>query len=60
MSSYVQDTTDFLRKINKFGFFPNNSYLVPLDVKLLYTMQKESNPSKRPWKNILNERLNQK
>ena len=37
MSSYVQDITDFLRKINKFGFFPNNSYLVPLDVKLLYT-----------------------
>ena len=35
--SYAQDTTDFLRKINRIGFFPDNSDLVPLDVKSLST-----------------------
>ena len=35
--SYVQDTTDFLRKINQTDFVPKNSYLVSLDVKSLYT-----------------------
>ena len=35
--SYVQDTTDFLRKINQINFVPDNSYLVSLDVKSLYT-----------------------
>ena len=35
--SYVQDTTDFLRKINQIDFVPDNSYLVSLDVKSLYT-----------------------
>ena len=34
---YVQDTTDFLRKINQINFVPDNSYLVSLDVKSLYT-----------------------
>ena len=34
--SYVQDTTYFLRKINQIDFVPDNSYLVFLDVKLLY------------------------
>ena len=37
MSSYVQDTTDFLRKINQINFVPDNSYLVSLEVKSLYT-----------------------
>ena len=37
ISSYVQDTTDFLRKINQIDFVPDNSYLASLpDVKLLY------------------------
>ena len=35
--SYVQDTTDFVRKINQIDSVPNNSYLVSLDVKSLYT-----------------------
>ena len=35
--SYVQDTTDFLRKINQIGFAPGNSYLVFLEVKALHT-----------------------
>ena len=35
--SYVQDKTDFLRKINQIDFVPDNSYLVSLDVKPLYT-----------------------
>ena len=34
--SYVQDATDFLSRINKIDFVPNNSYLVSLDVKSLY------------------------
>ena len=35
--SYVKDTTDFLRKINKINFVPDNPYLLSLDVKSLYT-----------------------
>ena len=35
--SYAQDTTDFLRKINQIDFVPDNTYLVSLDVKSLYT-----------------------
>ena len=35
--SYVQDKTDFLREISKIDFVPDNSYLVSLDVKSLYT-----------------------
>ena len=34
--SYVEDTNEFLRKINQIDFAPNNSYIVSLDVKLLY------------------------
>ena len=34
---YVQDTTDFLRKINQIDFVPENSYLVSQDVKSLYS-----------------------
>ena len=34
---YVQDTTDFLRKINQINFVPDNSYLVSVDVKSLYS-----------------------
>ena len=37
ISSYVQDTTDFLRKINWSNFVPDNSYVVSLDVKSSYT-----------------------
>ena len=37
MSPSVQDITDFLRKINRIDFAPDNSYLVSLDVKSLYT-----------------------
>ena len=60
---YVQDTTSFIRKINQIDFVPNNSYLVSLDVKSFCTnipMKKESNPSKHPWRVILNEPLQQK
>ena len=35
--SYVQDTTNFVRKINQIDSVPNNSYLVSLEVKWLYT-----------------------
>ena len=35
--SYVQHTTDFLKKINQIDFVPDNSYLVSVDVKSLYT-----------------------
>ena len=35
--SYIQDTTDFLRKINQIDIAPNNSYLASLNVKSLYT-----------------------
>ena len=37
--SYVKDTTDFLRKIEakKSESVPDNAYLVPLDIKSLYT-----------------------
>ena len=35
--SCVQDTIDFLTKINQIDFVPNNSYLVSLDVKSLPT-----------------------
>ena len=35
--SYVQDTADFFGKINQIDFVPDNSYLVSLDVKSLYT-----------------------
>ena len=34
---YIQDTTDFLRKINQIDFVPENSYLVSQDVKSLYS-----------------------
>ena len=35
--SYVKDTSDFLRKINAIEFVSDNSYLVSLDIKSLYT-----------------------
>ena len=37
MPSYIQDTNDFLRKINKIEKIPDNSYLLSLDVRSLYT-----------------------
>ena len=33
----MEDTTDFLRKTNQFDFVPDNSHLVFLEVKSLYT-----------------------
>ena len=35
--SYVKDTSDFLPKLNTVEFVPDNSYLVSLKVKSLYT-----------------------
>ena len=61
--SYVQNTTDFLRKINQIDFVPNNSYHVSLDVKSLYTSipnAEEIISIKRPWKHILKKLLQQK
>ena len=47
--SYVLDTIDVLRKIKQTDFVPDNSYLVSLDAKSLYTnISNESNPSKNP------------
>ena len=37
MPSYIGDTSDFLRKINKTEKIPNNSYLVSLYVRSFYT-----------------------
>ena len=37
ISSYIQDTTDFLRILQQQGTLPNNTYLVTLDVSSLYT-----------------------
>ena len=37
MLSYIQATSDFLRKINIIETIPDNSYLVFLDVRSLYT-----------------------
>ena len=36
IASYVQDTTDFLRKINQIDFVSENSYLISPDVKSIY------------------------
>ena len=35
--SYIQDTSDFLRKINRIEKIPDISYLVSLNVRSLYT-----------------------
>ena len=35
--SYVSNTTYSLRNINQIDFAPENSYLLSLDVRLLYT-----------------------
>ena len=35
--SHVKDTSDFLQKLNTVESIPDNSYLVSLDVKSLYT-----------------------
>ena len=35
--SYVNDTSEFLSQLNAKETVPGNSYLVPLDVKFLYT-----------------------
>ena len=37
MPSYIQGIGDFLQNINKIEKIPDNSYLVSLDVKSLYT-----------------------
>ena len=35
--SYIKDTSDFLRKLKPITEVPENSYLITLDVKSLYT-----------------------
>ncbi|XP_078584852.1 uncharacterized protein LOC144867010 [Branchiostoma floridae x Branchiostoma japonicum] len=37
LPSYIRDTTDFLRRLNKLGKVPPNATLVTLDVSSLYT-----------------------
>ena len=37
LKSYVKDTTDFINKISNLGELPEESYLVTMDVKALYT-----------------------
>ena len=37
IKSYVQDTSDFIEKINQAGTVPENTYLVSMDVRSLYT-----------------------
>ena len=37
LKSYVKDSTDFIRKINSMEKVPNNSILVTMDVRSLYT-----------------------
>ena len=37
LKSYVKDTTDFINKISTLGELPEESYLVTMDVKALYT-----------------------
>ena len=37
ISSYIQHKSDFLRKINTIETIPDNSYLVSLNVRCLYT-----------------------
>ena len=51
---YIQNTSDFLRKINKIEKIPDNSYLVSLDVRSLYTSILDSEGIKAV-KNIFRE-----
>ena len=37
LKSYVKETTDFINKISNLGELPEESYLVTMDVKALYT-----------------------
>ena len=37
LDSYVQDTTDFIKKISKIKSIPKGAYLVTMDVRSLYT-----------------------
>ena len=37
IAPYIKDTNDFLRKVNKIEKIPDNSYLVCLDIRSLYT-----------------------
>ena len=37
ITSYIQDTTDFLRMLQDIGDLPDNTYLVTMDVSSLYT-----------------------
>ena len=37
LKSYIKDTTDFLNKLENIGSLPENSILVTMDVKSLYT-----------------------
>ena len=46
ISSYIKDTSDFLRKLKPIPEVPENSYLVTIDVKSLYTGIPKSNAIK--------------
>ena len=37
LNSYVQDTTDFIKKISKIKPLPKGAHLVTMDVRSLYT-----------------------
>ena len=56
LKSYVKDSTDFIRKINSMEKIPDNSILVTMDVRSLYTnipnkLQTEKSSSKKKQKN---------
>ena len=38
VKSYVKDTTEFINEINHIGELSENSYLVAMDVKALYSV----------------------
>lgn len=66
IQSYVEDTTDWLMKI-KFDWRCSKHFIpcfsrckINIYHYSIFQMHNESNPSKRPWKNILNKLLQQK
>ena len=65
IQSYVEDTTDWLMKI-KFDWRCSKHFIpcfsrckINIYHYSIFQMHNESNPSKRPWKNILNKLLQQ-
>ena len=73
ITSYIQDTTDFLRMLQQLGILPKNTLLVTLDVSSLYTnipniegieacktlLERERPASRHPTNNSLVELLTQ-